>query len=125
MKPPAARAGAAGHSLFVLVPRLAEMDVQVDQAGGDDFPGDIAHQRTIGCAAAASHAGDLAILNQQIADFVHVAARIDDPSSPKQDRSRGGGGHSLPPPFAASASSARPPASRYSTAIRTATPFVT
>src|SRR2546430_1312619 len=66
--------------------------------------------------------GDRAVLDEDVGDLVEALARLDHAAPLEEQRPH----HSGPPePLAASASSGRPPASRYSTAIRTATPFVT
>src|SRR3989440_9364482 len=98
------------------------MDVQVHEAGSDDLALHVAHDGALGHRQPAADARDLAVLDQHVRGPVEIAAGVDDPPALQQNRP--GGAHSLPP-FAASASSARPPASRYNTAMRTATPFVT
>ena len=69
---------------------------------------------------------DLAVHDRDVGDLVEMLRRIDDPSAGENHRTamsdvRRPLGH----PFAFSANSGFPPESRYSTAIRTATPFVT
>src|SRR5207249_2863281 len=119
------RARPGRDGLFVLVARLAEMDVDVHESRRDDRAAHVAHGGSVRCAEARAHGGDAAVLDQHGSGRVQVAARVHRPAALEQQRCRH---QSVPPaagPLAASASSGLPPASRYSTAMRTATPFVT
>src|SRR5205814_5222834 len=84
---------------------------------------DLPHLRPVGRPQARSHGGDLAVLDQQVGDLIGAAAGVDYPAAAQQERPHQSG--LPPPPLAASASSGLPPARRWSTAIRTATPLVT
>src|SRR6266404_6333840 len=71
-------------------------------------------------------AGNLAIGDEHVANLVEILGWIDECSATEEHRLHSLSSRPRPlPPFAASASSGLPPASRYSTAILTATPFVT
>src|ERR1044071_766589 len=72
-----------------------------------------------GVVSCALQAVDLAIDDCDVGHLIDVLGRIDDAAALENQRAHAG------PPLAFSASSGRPPESRYSTAIRTATPFVT
>src|SRR5205814_2694928 len=78
-----------------------------------------------GCPERRADGGDLAVLYQDIGRLIEAAARVDHAPALQQERAHQSGIPPAPPPLAASASSGLPPASRYSTAMRTATPFVT
>src|SRR5213594_152683 len=125
VNPPATAARARRDGLFVLVARLPQMHVDVHESRRDDRAAHVAHRGSGRCAEARAHGGDAAVLDQHVRGLVQVAARVHHPAALEQQWCRH---QSVPPaagPFAASASSGLPPASRYSTAIRTATPFVT
>ncbi len=114
--------GAAGDRLDVLVARLSQVDVYVHEAGGHDVAPHVPHLGIVGSAEPRPDRGDLAILDEDIGGLVEAPARVDHATTAQDERPH----HSGPPErLAASASSGRPPASRYNTAIRTATPFVT
>src|SRR2546427_2954991 len=101
------------------------MDIDVHESRRDDRAAHVAHSRSGRCAEPRAHGGDAAVLDQHVRGLVQVAARVHHAAALEQQWRRH---QSVPPaagPFAASASSGLPPASRYSTAMRTATPFVT
>src|SRR2546426_11522499 len=105
-----------------LVAGLAQVDVHVHQPGGDNLVPHVPNLGAVGRPEAGAKRGDFPVLNEDVRDLVEAPARVDHAAALQEQRLH----HSGPPDrFAASASSGRPPANRYSTAIRTATPFVT
>src|SRR5207247_11064970 len=90
--------------------------------GSDNPVPHVPNLGAVGRPETGANRGDFPVLNEDVRDLVEAPARIDHAAALQEQRPR----HSGPPDrFAASASSGRPPASRYSTAVRTATPFVT
>ena len=73
--------------------------------------------------AAVRHARSCRRISEHVADAVESLRRIEDPAA--LQHAAVASSLALRAPFAASASSGLPPASRYSTAMRIATPFVT
>ncbi len=72
--PPArAAACAGGDRLVLLVARLAEVDVNVDQARADDHP--LGVDDDLGLLVAPSHRQDPAAADPEIADLVEVLRR--------------------------------------------------
>ena len=71
--------GAGAHRLLVLLARLAQMDVDVDQPGRDDQPGGVDRLGALGLVDPAVDPGDGAVLDQQVEVPVQVLARIDRP----------------------------------------------
>ena len=103
--------GAGRDRLLVLLSRLAQVDVDVDQAGGDDHAGrDLEHLGAVRRQVATDTA-DGAVLDQDVERAVPAVTGVDHASVLQQQF------HS--PPLSSL------PASRYNTAIRTATPFDT
>src|SRR5205823_5807128 len=102
----------------VVAPGL--VDVHVHQPRGDNLVPHVPYLGAVGRPEPGANRGDFPILNEDVRDLVEAPARIDHAAALQEQRPH----HSGPPDrFAASASSGRPPANRYSTAIRTATPF--
>src|SRR5881397_2608430 len=115
-------AGAARNRFDVLVAGLAQVDVHVHEPGGDNLVPHVPNLGAVGRPETGANRGDFPVLNEDVRDLVEAPARVDHAAALQEQ----GPHHSGPPDrFAASASSGRPPASRYSTAIRTATPLVT
>src|SRR5207248_9372936 len=117
---PGGGAGAVWVCFLFLVARPGQMGLRVPRAGGHHLAPHVAYLGAVGSAEARLHRGNLAVLDEHVRRLVEPATRVDHPPALEQQRPH----HSVPR-LAASASSGRPPASRYSTAIRTATPFVT
>src|SRR4029077_9315970 len=114
------RHGAGRDGLEILLPRLTQMDVHVDQPRSHDLAAAIHHHGARRGAEVASDALDLALEQVHVGGLVDLPRRIDHPAAPDQDPAQ----WSSPFP-AALAQSGEPPARRESTAIRTATPLVT
>ncbi len=70
---------AGGDGLVLLVARLAEVDVDVDQARADDHAAGV--DDDLGLFVAAAHRQDSAAADPQVADLVEVLARVDDPAA--------------------------------------------
>ena len=70
--------GAGGDRLVFLVARLAEVDVDVDQARADDQPAGVDHD--LGLLVARARRQDLAPADPEVADLVDVLAGVDDPA---------------------------------------------
>ena len=69
VNPPAAAAMRAGRDrLDVLLARLAQVHVQVDQPGRDDQAGRVEHLRAVGRAEVAAHRRDLAVREKHVGD---------------------------------------------------------
>src|SRR5207244_13629992 len=106
------------------VPRVSQVDVRVEEPGGDGPAPHVPHDGAIRRPEPGADGGDFAVLDEHVHGLVERPARVDHTAALQQERPH----HSFAPPagpFAASASSGRPPASRYSAAMRTATPLVT
>src|SRR5213079_3161376 len=116
------RSRAARDGFDVLVPRLPQVHVQVHEARGDDLAAHVPYLHPVRGPESRARGRDLAVLDQQVGRAVQVPAGVDHPAALEQEGPHHSGAAAR---LAASASSGRPPASRYSTAIRTATPFVT
>src|SRR2546429_175921 len=114
--------GAARDRLDVFVARLSQVDVHVHEPGDHDVAPHLPHLGAVGSAEPRADRGDLAVLNEDIRGLVEAPARVDHAATAQDERPHHSG---APDRFAASPSSGRPPARRYNTAIRTATPFVT
>src|SRR5690606_3431433 len=104
----------------VLPARLAEVHVKVDEPGRDHESARVHDLGAVGRVDPHPHLRHQAVDEEDVEERVDPARRVDHPPAPDQRRL-----HRTLPPFAASAVSGSPPASRYSTAMRTATPFVT
>ena len=76
--------GAGGDGLILLIPGLAEMDVDVDQAGTDDHPPGVDHD--LGLLRAAAHRQDSPPADPEVADLVEPLTRVDDPPAGDLDR---------------------------------------
>ena len=116
------RSRAARDGFDVLVPRLPQVHVHVHEARGDDLAAHVPYLHAVRGPESRARGRDLAVLDQQVGRAVQVPAGVDHPAALEQEGPHHSGAAAR---LAASASSGRPPASRYSTAIRTATPFVT
>src|SRR5512143_2772504 len=121
-----ARAGRDGLHFFA--PRLAKMAVHVDEARRDDEARAIDRLETVAIRRLVRHARtdrlDSVVDDQHVGPLVERLRRIDHASATQQNRAA----HRSPAPpprFADSANSGLPPDSKYNTAMRTATPFVT
>jgi hypothetical protein len=66
------RPRAALDRLLVLLPRLAQVDVDVDEAGADDAAGGVEGAHPAGGLDAAADLGDLAVLDQQVRRLVEA-----------------------------------------------------
>ena len=115
-----ARAARDGFDVFV--PRLPQVHVHVHEARGDDFAAHVPHVDPVRGPERGAERRDLAVVHEHVGRAVEVAAGVDHPAALEQEWPHHSGAAAR---LAASASSGRPPASRYSTAIRTGTPFVT
>src|SRR5439155_22411547 len=115
-----ARAARDGFDVFV--PRLPQVHVHVHQARGDDFAAHVPHVDPVRGPERSAERGDLAVLHEHVARAVEVPAGVDHPAALEEQRPHHSGAAAQ---LAASPSSGRPPANRYRTAMRTATPFVT
>ncbi len=73
------RGGAGRHRFLVLLPRLAQVHVHVDQPGHDDQPARHVDDRRAVHRQIAPDAGDAIAVNQQIEHAVTAVGRIDDP----------------------------------------------
>ena len=128
--PRGGRTRAGGDGFDLLASRLPEMTVHVDEPRRDDASFAFHDVQRVAVAADVPDAPtglDESIDDEQVSHRVDALRGIDEPASAQQQcaRTHRVPPRGLPPPFAASASSGFPPASRYSTAMRTATPFVT
>lgn len=121
------RPGAALDRLILLPARLTEVDVHVDQAGGDDEPGGV--DRLVGPAdrlgAVISDRDDQPVADEQVVDPVDALRGIDHATATNQKRA-----HQTNLPSAGNAAvspapSALGPQVSQRTPIRTARPLVT
>src|SRR5207247_5858986 len=103
------RAGRDGF--LVLMARLAQVHVHVDEAGTHPLAGGVDHRRALRRGEPAADPRDLAVLDQHVLHGIDGAGGIDHPSAADEER------HFSSP--------LRPPASSSSTAMRTATPLAT
>ena len=76
--------GAGAHRLLVLLPRLAQVDVDVDQPGRHHQPGGVEGLGVLRRLDAAVELGDPAVLDQQVERAVEVLARVDHPAAVDQ-----------------------------------------
>ena len=76
--------GAGAHRLLVLLPGLAQVDVDVDQPGRDHQPGGVERLGVLRRLDAAVEPGDAAVLDQQVERLVEVLAGIDHPAAMDQ-----------------------------------------
>src|SRR5262249_21132935 len=116
-------ARARRHGLLVLLARLAQMHVQVDEAGADDFAGGVEHPRTLRDREALADALDAIALQQHVLHCVHRGRGVDHAAVLDEQAhacSPVGRGELTPP-----SRSPRAPASNSKTPIRTATPLAT
>jgi len=67
-------AGGAGDGFLVRLPRLAEVDMDINESRGDDEVGGV--DRLVFCARLRSD--DFAIGNPKVGDFVAFVCRVDD-----------------------------------------------
>ena len=79
--------GAGGDGLVFLVARLAEVDVDVDQARADDHAPGV--DDDLGLLVALAERQDPAPAEPEVADPVDVLARVDDPAPRDLDRPHG------------------------------------
>jgi hypothetical protein len=87
--------GAGGDGFLGGLAGFAEVDVEVDEAGGDDFAGGIearAGGSGVGGGLGAD-ASDLAFEDEQIGVGIEVVGRIDDPASGDEEVAHSGGGN--------------------------------
>jgi len=70
-------AGSGGDRLHILPPRLAQMTVDVDESRRDDESGAIDYVGLFRALDRASHTGNLAVSDENVADFVEILRRID------------------------------------------------
>ena len=85
VKPPAAAAIVPGaHRLLVLLPRLAQVDVDVDEAGRDDEAGGVDDLGVLGHGETLLQPRHLAVLDQHVDEGVEVLARVDDAAAADQ-----------------------------------------
>src|SRR5439155_22655508 len=103
------RAGPRRDGLLVLVPRLPQVRVQIDEAGRDDEPSGVDPLGAFGSL----RARDEAASDGDVPDVVDAGGRVEDPPALEHEART----HAASP-FA-------PPSSRNSSAILTAMPFVT
>ena len=103
-------AAAAGDGFLVFLARFAQMDVKVDQPGGDDFAAGSDHLHAffrLACSPAGFEGGDSPLIYIEVGLPVEMA-RIDDAPAADDQVHR-----------------YLPPSTRYKRAMRTATPLVT
>ena len=98
---------AGGHRLQILLARLPQVHVEVDEAGGHHLPGRVEHVGAVGPAEILAQRLDLAVLQEEVGHLVGVARGIEDP--PAADENRPHRSVSPPPGWA---QSGEPPASR-------------
>ena len=79
------RAGAGGDGLLVLLPRLAQVHVEVDEARGDPLPPGVHHVRAGGRLDPLGDHGHLAAAQDHRPDAVDAAGGIDDPPALDDD----------------------------------------
>src|SRR5262249_31417096 len=98
--------------LLVLEAGLAQVDVDVDEAGTDDLARGVDDLGALGRGQPGAHALDHPALEPHVGDRVDLVGRIDDPPVPDQHT------HAFSPQFLF-------PARRNSTPLLTATPLAT
>jgi len=119
---PGGRGTSAGRDRFLVLPaRLAQVDVHVDEPWGHKEAGTVNDACVLRGVDLLTQGGHHPVSEQNVSDPVQILTRVENPSTFEQKLLA----HASPPCFAASALSWRPPASRYRTAMRIATPLVT
>ena len=78
------RQRATADGLFVLLPRLAQMDVHVDEARGHHLTRGVHHFGTPGPGDFLVHPGDVAVFHQYLVRAVQILARVNHPPAAKQ-----------------------------------------
>ena len=104
------RPGSRRHRLRILAPRLAQMDVDVHEAGRHDLALAVDDLRPVGRRELFLERLDLAVHYEEIRHGIVVLRGIHDPPALQEHRLHSS--TSRPLPLAASASSGLPPASR-------------
>src|SRR5262249_52084157 len=107
------RSRARRDRFLVLVTRLAQVHVHVDESRTHPLAGCVDFRRALRRREPAADARDLAVLDQHVLDGIDRPCGIDHPA-PTDDEGAHGGAAGL-----------RPPASKSNTAMRTATPLAT
>ena len=82
------RGRAGGDGLVLLATRFAEVDVHVNEAGGDDEPGAV--EDSVGGPRRCG-AEDDAVGEPEIGNGVELARRVDHPAALEEKRAHGGG----------------------------------
>lgn len=72
-------AGAAGDGFLFLVSGFAEVDVHVDEAGGDEQA--VGVDDGVGAGAIGPEVGDLAVFEEEVGLFVELVGRVDHPAA--------------------------------------------
>jgi len=72
-------AGAAGDGFLFLVSGFAEVDVHVDEAGGDEQA--VGVDDGVGAGAIGPEVGDLAVFEEEVGLFVEPVGRVDHPAA--------------------------------------------